>query len=190
MRKVPVLLSSAITQGGFTLYNPGAEGDGGYYNALPVFSISGMIVGVQAYSEICFMRFPNINLAQGVTIVEANLQVVSFSNESGGTLDSVIHGHDVDDAVAPTNFTEAVAKRSVVTTALMRWDGISAWEVNVLYTAPSITAIIQELVNRVGWSSGQAMMLWWSDSGSSNAIRKPYDSWAPFWHAPRLWIKT
>ena len=98
-----------------------------------------------------FFRFQNIAVAQGATIKSAYLKPY-FSSGTERTFK--LYGYDEDNVSAPsagsdgnhTNFTTA---------------GISDFVISSTggqKTSPDIKTIVQEIVDRAGWSSGNAMM--------------------------------
>lgn len=121
------------------------------------------------------LRFQNITVSQGMTIDAAYLTLTSIGNKSAATVNARITGEDVDDAAAWSNIADYQARRGTVvggandnfiTDAQVDWNAIATWstgESGPDTTSPDIKAIIQEIVDRVGWASGQDMALWWDD---------------------------
>ena len=105
-----------------------------------------------------YYRFQTVNIPQGSTIVSAKLtfKVYSFSTQppSGSTLD--IYGNDTDDASRPTNCsTFASATR---TSSYTRWT-IPSLSVNASIETSDIADVIQEIVDRSGWTANNDMVL-------------------------------
>ena len=96
------------------------------------------------------IRFPNVTVAQGTTVDSATISMKS--NESGGQrLEGVIWGHDVD------NSTLGDVTGLTTTTASVSWNtGNIGTNVRV---TKDITAIVQEILNRGGWVSGNGMSI-------------------------------
>jgi len=59
-----------------------------------------------------------------------------------------------------THFDARWANR---TTARVDWDDIPAWTAGNDYDSPEIKTVIQEIVDRPGWASGQDMVIFWED---------------------------
>lgn len=99
-------------------------------------------------------RFDGVTIAPGSTIDVAYITVVaSATNVDDPNVD--IHLEDADD---PANFTDnADVQSRVRTTANTQWTatGIGTSPVN----SPSIVTAVQEVVDRAGWASGQAMVV-------------------------------
>ena len=140
----------------------------------PSNSGNSLIIGVQedwdnwpnfADHFLGYFRFQNVTVAQGATISSAYLKPYQNSY-TGRTLS--VKGFDKDNVSAPTagsdlaasNFTSAGITNFVTTTG----EGQK--------TSPDIKDIIQEIVDRSGWSSGNSMMfaLWIAVSSVSTNI--------------------
>lgn len=132
------------------------------------------------------MRFKNVTIAQGATIVAAYLACKCGQANSETVIRSRITGDDEDNAAAWTTLADFQSRRgtvvggadnSKITTAQVDWDSIAAWSLNTIYNSPSIVSIIQEIVNRVGWASGNSLALWIDDYNQRSdiaAVRNPY----------------
>lgn len=110
------------------------------------------------------VRFNSVNIAQGTTIASAYLQLYANVQSSAGDpalVFSNIYADDVDDAAAwgassrPSQITQ--------TTATVAWDSpiwYNGWQ-----STPDLTAVVQEVISRGGWASGNDLRLAiWSDS--------------------------
>jgi len=98
-----------------------------------------------------FFRFQNITVAQGATIASAYFKPYKSGYQSTPL---VIHGIDADNAAAPSAGSDLAA--SNFTSANVSWSSSVGFGQQ---TSSDIKTIIQEIVNRSGWSSGNAMML-------------------------------
>lgn len=100
-----------------------------------------------------FFRYTNITIPQGTTILTAKITFVARYAGSG-TVGLYIYGNDVDSATAPT--TNADAANLGLTTAYTSWSPVDM-DQNSSYDTPDLTSVVQEIVDRAGWSSGNAM---------------------------------
>ncbi len=111
------------------------------------------------------MRFTNITIPQAIVIDGANLILTSGSgNPTGAIVNTRISAEDVDDA--PTFADNAAAfdtRWTARTTERIDWDAIPVWTLDIEYTSPEIKTVIQEIVDRIGWASGQDIVLFWED---------------------------
>lgn len=124
-------------------------------------------VGTQDVGSVKYgggMRFTNITIPQGAIITEAHLTLCARYTRTADVVNSRISAEDVDDA--PTFADSAAAfdtRWAGRTTARVDWDSIEAWTADVDYDSPDIKAVIQEIVNREGWASGQDIVIFWED---------------------------
>jgi len=117
-------------------------------------------------------RFQNVTIPQGAIITKAHLTIYAFSTNAGTVVNSRITGDDEDDAAAWTSIGDFQTRRGTIvggaddtkiTTAQVDWDGIASWTAESAYDSPDIAAVIQEIINRAGWESGNSLALWWDD---------------------------
>lgn len=155
-------------------YSPGTGADDGYYRTGAIYaSYDFGRIGKSSGIEVdTYIRFQSVTVPQGATIESARIDFVSYSAQSGTALNSNIFFNDSDDAVAPTTYQEYEGLDR--TTASVAWDGISAWVAETTYSSPDISSVVQEVVDRESWTSGNAMMLIWENDASDNsAVRDP-----------------
>jgi hypothetical protein len=108
------------------------------------------------------MRFTGVSLDQGTTIENGtHITFHARVTDSGNTVRSRIEGEDVDDAATFSSYSDYSGRSR--TTASVNWDSIGSWTENSEYDTPEIKTVIQEIVNRGGWSSGNDMVLFWDD---------------------------
>jgi len=119
---------------------------------------------VDIYQAGCGMRFTNITIPHGVAIDAAYLIFRCSQDFAGVVCNSRISAEDVDDALTFADDSDAFDTRwAARTTARVDWDAIPAWTTPNDYNSPEIKTVIQEIVNRGGWASGQAMVIFWED---------------------------
>jgi hypothetical protein len=156
-------------------FYPGASGDDGYATFNPacggfdnsnVFSLLGS-------QRRPFIRFRNVNIPKGSTITNAYIRFHAFLSEAP-SVDVTLNFKDADDPAAPTNCSELDADSSAVTDEPVAWE-IPTWTQNNEYNTPDISAPLQEVINREGWSSGNSV-LFISHWVTRNA-NKYFDSW-------------
>jgi hypothetical protein len=125
-----------------------------------------MYVGNTDASHIwgLFARFLNVSVPKDATINTAKIQYRCSASNSPVTCNTRIYFNATDNATAPTTIGEHTGK--AVTSAYADWT-IPAWTSGTWYDSPEIKTVIQEIVNRAGWVSGNAMMLLHKDNGSS-----------------------
>ncbi|RDE24101.1 VWA domain-containing protein [Motiliproteus coralliicola] len=99
-------------------------------------------------------RFTGVNVPSGATITDARL-VFEIDDENPNDVTLLISGEDAD---SPTTFTN-----SNNVTSRTKTSANSSWAINTnpaegnnLYS-PNLSGIVQEIVNRSSWSSGNSM---------------------------------
>ncbi|MHA7647239.1 LamG-like jellyroll fold domain-containing protein [Nitrosopumilus sp. S4] len=114
------------------------------------------------------LRFTGLNITPGTIITSA--QVVFNADESDSGLTHLrIYAEDIDDAPVFTNSNSNLSNRAL-TGNYTDWSNIEAWstgEISSDTTTPNIAAVIQEVVDRPGWVSGNDIVLLFYDNGSS-----------------------
>ncbi|MBU1621935.1 MAG: hypothetical protein KJ604_20965, partial [Gammaproteobacteria bacterium] len=150
-------------------------------------ALTGLHTGVGYASSTSFkqgngFRFDGIAIPNAATIDLANLIFTGSVAKSNNNVNSVVIGEDADDAATFSTLANYQGRRGTVvggannnniTTASVTWNAIAAWSVDESgadTTSPDIKSIIQEIVNRVGWASGNAIVLYHDDhAGNSTA---------------------
>lgn len=117
-------------------------------------------------------RFPGVTIAPGATIDVAHIVLVRIANGAGTVLSNVF-GVDEDNHVAPTNAAGWDVDHGIHTTASVAFDFATA--ASGTHQTPSIVAIIQELVDRVGWASGNAIGIHCDDDGTVSPGNQTWD---------------
>lgn len=104
-----------------------------------------------------FFRFLNITVPQGKTITSATLTLTKGFADTG-SLSAAIRGHNVDNSGAFT--TAAAVTGAAITTAASATitSTSAAWNAAGTITV-DVTAVVQAIVNRSGWASGNALSL-------------------------------
>ena len=140
------------------------------------------------------MRFTNITIPQGATITAAYLTLRSSHSYSGTTVNTRISAEDVDDAATFADDAAAFDTRwADRTTARVDWDSIPAWTQDTDYDSPEIKTVIQEVINRANWSSGNDIVIFWEDfddrsSHNFYANRRGYSYNESADYAPKLTV--
>jgi K319-like protein len=150
------------------------SGDDGTWhnNGVGSFSITATLVRIgdsattDDYNRSAWLRFPNVTIPVGATITAASIEVHA-AGLTGAIPQMKIDANAVDNAVAPT--TRSGVNAMVHTTASVLWTPPS-WTTPTPYSSPNISTVIQEIVNRGGWASGNAIMLFLLDTNVANVL--------------------
>jgi hypothetical protein len=117
--------------------------------------INSTTVNNSSTTQIAFRFLPTI--PPGATIDEAKIQFTATASQSSAITVN-IRGHDVDNAPVFTTTNSDITGRTV-TTASVAW-AIPTWAANDRTSAqlsPDIKTVVQEIVDRGGWVSGNGM---------------------------------
>jgi hypothetical protein len=116
------------------------------------------------------IRFTNIDIPQGAIITSAYLQFQTDQVSSGAT-SLLIWGEDADDTAAFANVANNVSSRTK-TDAAASWSP-AAWttvgEAGLAQRTPDLSAIVQEIVSRSGWSALNDMAFIITGTGTRTA---------------------
>lgn len=120
------------------------------------------------------LRFTNVTIPKEAIITAAYINLTCSTRQTGITVHLKISGNDVDNAVAPTSAAEFNAL--VKTAAEVSWNINAIYEINDEVNTPSLVDIIQEIVNRGSWASGNAMQIIISDASSDDSAYRGFYS--------------
>ena len=128
-------------------------------------------------------RFTTVAIPQGATIdvAYAILRARATVTPTGGC---DIKGQDSDNTITFSTVADFDARPR--TTASVSWSP-SAWVTDIDYNSPSIVSVIQEIVNRAGWVSGNSLVLFFVGKQIQSIRGFSYDSSATY--APKLHIE-
>jgi len=133
--------------------------------------------------QVVGVRFQNVAVPQGATITDAYIEFVTDETNSEAT-SLVFYGQAADDAPTFTSADYDISSQ-VKTAASVAWDNVPAWDtVGETHQTPDLSSIVQEIVNRSGWSAGNALALIITGSGHRTAHSYDWGSNA----APRLHV--
>jgi hypothetical protein len=118
------------------------------------------------------IRFQNITIPQGATITNAYLEFTA-SEAKSGTTSLTFEGQASDNAPTFTTATNDITSRPK-SSASVTWSSVPSWSINLAYQTPNLSAVIQEIVNRSGWASGNSLVIIVSGSGDRDA--KTYEN--------------
>jgi len=100
------------------------------------------------------LRFNNVTIPQGAYIISAYVTFRAEDNETV-TTNSTIYGQAADNATTFTTASNNISSRAR-TSASVAWS-MASWSSGTNQNTPEIRAVVQEIVNRSGWSSGNSL---------------------------------
>ncbi|MCP3905744.1 MAG: VCBS repeat-containing protein [Planctomycetes bacterium] len=119
-------------------------------------------------------RFTNVTVPKFATITSAYLEFKADDSTSGD-VDLTIYGQDADNPGTFTDTSSDVSGRTK-TSASYAWNNVEAWTAGSWHQTPSLVSIVQEIVNRPGFASGNAMVFLFSDMASDKRIARAYEA--------------
>jgi hypothetical protein len=130
------------------------------------------------------LRFTGINIPKNAVITNAYLTFVDKYGRQTGVCNTRIAGEAVDNPATFSTKENFISRKSNQTSAVVDWDGTWTDAPESVHNSPNISSVVQELVNRSGWNSGNSMVLFWNDfdnrslypSGPGNRLPYSYDN--------------
>lgn len=138
------------------------DGYGGGASWFPSFNIIQTGEGGLGDSNVG-LRFTGVTLLPGVVVTDARITLY-FSGGSNNNQNLKVYGIDEDNTASLSSDPRARAH----TSAAVDWDFTGA-SLGTTKTTPDLSAIVQEIIDRGGWSSGNAMGFLIEDDGSTFA---------------------
>lgn len=125
----------------------------------------------QGGNQTVGMRFNNIDIPQGTQIHSAYVQFTT-DETSAGSAALTIAAEAADNSPGFTGATGNLSSRprTAATAAWEPYAWTSVGEANFNQRTPNLAAIIQEIVNRPGWSSGHSLSIIVTGSGTRTAV--------------------
>jgi hypothetical protein len=121
-------------------------------------------------NQLVGMRFNNLSIPQSATITNAYLQFQVDETHSGSAA-LMIEGEATDDAQAFTTANGNISSRNL-TGATVNW-APAPWttvgDTGADQQTPDLTSVVQEIVDRSGWSSGNSLVIIISGNGLRTA---------------------
>jgi hypothetical protein len=127
--------------------------------------------------QMSAMRFTNVNIPRSATITSAYLKISSINTDYRGQIYGVIAAEASDN---PADFSSRMIGDAALTTTSVAWDFKDAWSPDTQYISPDISNVIQEVVNRSGFSSGNSIAIYYSTRDLSGKGR----SFASYEYSP------
>ena len=119
----------------------------------------------------CAIIFKRLTIPQGAVITTAILSLYAQYSGAVNNVDLKIHCNDVDNPTMPDDTT---AFNALALTTGIEWHTVPAWTATNWYDSPEIKIEIQSIIDRVGWTFDNDLMIVIKDDGSTtNARRNP-----------------
>lgn len=164
-----------------TISDPNDDGDEDATGAVTL-NRTGFTVNV--VDEWGAFRFTGVTIPQGATIDTANMDVYCLAASApNDSPDGTLRIEDVDNAAALSTTNSSISTRTYATATVAWNDTNMTGGANAFVTTPDIAALIQEVVDRAGWASGNAMLIVFESNAAAEGIRFGYRDGNTSWSA-------
>ncbi len=116
----------------------------------------GRDIGLHNGAQIVGIRFQSLNIPRGATITNAYMDFVTVDADNSKNANYVIRAHASDNSPSIGLSPYALSSRAL-TSAQSTWSPGEWKQVNEVKRSTGLRTIVQEIVNRTGWSRGNAI---------------------------------
>jgi len=116
-----------------------------------------------------WIRFPNVNIPQGASITSCILKVKNKTNDNSTNVKWKIYFNDTGNAVAPADCSDYDNKP---VTDPVEWNITEPWSAYSWHESPDLSSILQAVINRSDWQSGNALMILIKNNNFDNDDQK------------------
>lgn len=106
------------------------------------------------------MVFRNVDVPRGAEIISARLKICAYTEQLTGNVFGRIEAEAADSA-ATFGSSHHIASLPK-TSASVHWDLSEPWSADTWYESPDIAEVIQEVINRDGWSANNSLAIVYS----------------------------
>ena len=156
-------------------YQVSASEDDGYASndGLQNLSSDYLRAGSSTFAELPYymsgMVFRNVNIPQGTEIISARLNIYSHDNRLIDVVYGKVEAEAADDA-ASLGGSRHIGSLPRTGTSV-NWDHYEPWAANTWYESPDIAGVIQEVIDRAGWSPNNSLTILYSTRDSEGGYR-------------------
>jgi hypothetical protein len=161
----PIVVTSLATEAGISTDGGWTLSPNQYFtDELGILRTSGQ------YSDGC-IRFENVTIPTDAVINSAVLTCWCYSSNLTLPFETNIKYLNEDNPAAVANFTDFYARDWSASLVSYDFDDDvgGSYPIYTLVTFPDLSSLIQEIVNRSGWSSGNHLTLGWFKTNVNNA---------------------
>jgi Tfp pilus tip-associated adhesin PilY1 len=137
----------------------------------------------ESTDQIVGIRFQNIAVPQGGIIHNAYIEFDVDEDENTNPTNLDIYGEAQDNPGAFTTNDNDISARDR-TNQFIEWDNLPDWNNGEQHQTPDLKSIVQEIIGRPGWASGNAMVF--TLSGAGKRVAESYDGDG---EPPKLYIE-
>ncbi|MCK5148277.1 fibronectin type III domain-containing protein [bacterium] len=147
-----------------------------YYGVMNLYSSDIDIAFEGEYLNIG-LRYRNVTIPPGAQIQSAYLQFTADEVKTGSTtlhVHSEAHDDSPEFSTSHGNLRSRSFSSNSVTWSPPAWNTVG--ESNTAQRTPNISSVLQEVIDRIGWQSGNALMLKLSASHYLKRVAESYDA--------------
>ena len=166
----PVLdIDQEATPTAFQTVSDGAN-DGTEKTLLGTLDLTGDSLEFNGPNKIVGIRFEDLNIPQGATIISANV-IFTAKGSTSGAADVIVTGEKVDSAAILNPVAGEFSSRAVAnpTTLFETWT-MEDWVDGDIYSTNDISNIIEEITSQTVWCGGNDLMLFFTSTGSASRV--------------------
>jgi len=112
------------------------------------------------------MHFNNVSIPDGAFIQNAYIEFYADGNNNA-TSNLVIYGENIDNAAIFSNANSSISNRTK--TDPLFWNNVPPWTTNNTYSTPSIAPIVQSIIDRPNWNTGNDLVFMIEGTGRRRA---------------------
>ena len=147
-------------------FYPHEDDEDGYCTSGGTFDNNDSYIGCGAVGTTSYhgwFVFPSVDIINGSTIKSCVMTFTAWNAKAGTHTSLKLHFNEEDDGVRPNNITtfNALALDDGV-----EWNDLPAWVSDVEYASPDLKTLLQNIVDREGWASGNQLVIVVKDNGS------------------------
>ncbi len=150
----------------------GNANDGSWWTTS--FNTGFAYLGYANTNTVSFYRFTSVTIPQADTISTAVLTFKANGSQSGSPVSVNFVAVDEDNSATISSRADGLGRAQ--TSAAAAWNSIASWTNNTEYSSPDIAAVVQEVVDRGGWTSGNAICILCIATVGSGVHRLAYDA--------------
>lgn len=120
------------------------------------------------------IRYPNVAIPQGATIISARLLIYSSASKTASPVNAYLRCEAVDDATTFSSLSDTLTRFSNSTTSVSNWEDIQGGAVGWTINSTNFNQSVQEVIDRPGWSSGNALVVFIDDRDSRSSENKNF----------------
>lgn len=175
-----------------TIFVTASNRDGRYlnYSSTASYTYTTLVMGNNSLGSIDLGVSFFVTIDQGTSIDSAYVVFISDALKVTDDCNVTIIGEDTANSSAFTTTWSDYTDR-IMTSSSVAWNAIDHWEIGDTVISPNVGSVVEEIVGRSDWSSGNAVTLYFKDNGSSqeNAADRRPASWDDItYDPPRLII--